>query len=176
MLLFEPAAAFTGFEFSSGLQAWSQWFYGLSIELYIVLTIALTCSAFWSHRVRRHVWCVAWRRNDFNSDRTHIAAICLHSACVLMRLPIRVRPRYENRKFDLIVVKKHDAHDARSFYANQQIVRSHLLLFWVRWRIEKNNRTILQIAVQLPYKNSSFCIGLYIKWMRPHGFKTLVRV
>ena len=46
-------------------------------------------------------------------------------------------------------------------YAHQQIVRIHLLHFLVRWHIEKNKRTIMQIAVQLPYKISSFCICLY---------------
>ena len=64
----------------------------------------------------------------------YIRRVRLHT-----RLPIRVCPRYENRKFDLIDVLKqvyapfkHDAYDARSLYAHQQIVRSHLLHFLVR--------------------------------------------
>ena len=134
-----------------------------TIELNI-LTRAPTCSAFWSHPGRRHVWCVAWLRNHFNSHWCvffYIRRVRLHT-----RLPIRVCPRYENRKFDLIdrlkkVLFKHDVHNARSLYAHQQIVRSHLLHFLVRWNIEKNKRTIVQIAVQLPYKrhqNFSACI------------------
>ena len=57
---------------------------------------------------------------------------------VCAHIHICVRPRYERRKFDSIdVLKKvyapfkHDAHDARSLYADQQIVRSHLLHFGV---------------------------------------------
>ena len=45
----------------------------LTIELYI-LTRVLTCSSFWSHPGRRHVWCIAWLQNDFNFKRKHIAA------------------------------------------------------------------------------------------------------
>ena len=55
------------------------------------------------------------------------------------QLPNRIRLRYKNRNFDLIdVLKKvyapykHDAHYARSLYANQQIVHSHLLHFLLR--------------------------------------------
>ena len=103
------------------------------IELYI-LTRALTCSAFWSHPARRHVWCVAWIRNF---KRTHIAAIILHFACAYTYATVHLlRPRYENRNFDLIAVLtkvnapfNHDAHDARSLCADQQIVRFIYCIF-----------------------------------------------
>ena len=109
-------------------------FSSLFIELYI-LTKALTCSAFWSHPGRRHVWCVARLRNDFDThwhDFFYIRHVRLRT-----QLPNRIRPRYENHKFNLIEILKkvytpikHEAHDACSLYAHQQIVRSHLLHFF----------------------------------------------
>ena len=76
----------------------------VAIELYI-LTRALTCSAFWSHPVRRHVWCVAW---ILNFKRTHTLPRLFYIRRVRLRtqLSTRVRPRYENRNFDLVAVLK----------------------------------------------------------------------
>ena len=80
------------------------WFIRLGTIELCILTRALTCSAFWRHPERRHVWCVAWLRNDFNFKRTHIAAIFyIRRVRFRTRLPIRARPRYENRNFDSVI-------------------------------------------------------------------------
>ena len=60
-----------------------------------------------------------------------------------------------------------------SLCADQQIVRSYLLHFLLRWHIKKNKRTIMQIAVQLWYKISSFCIGLYTNMDAPSRLQNL---
>ena len=55
------------------------------------------------------------------------------------------------------------------------MVRSHLFccIFLVPWHIEMNKRTIMQIAIQLPYRISSFCICLYIHIDAPTWLQNL---
>ena len=127
-------------------------------------------------------WAQTCLLREFGILREHTLPRLFYIRRVRIRtqLSTRVRPRYENRNFDLIAVLKkvnapfnHDAHDARSLCADQQIVRSHLLHFLLWWHIKKNKRTIMQIAVQLPYKISSFCIGLYINMDAPTRLQNL---
>ena len=76
---------------------------------------------------------------EFRILREHTLPRLFYIRRVRLRtqLSTRVRPRNENRNFDLIAVLKkinapfnHDAHDACSLCADQQIVRSHLMYFF----------------------------------------------